>query len=613
MTNPMLSLGLILILGITAQLIAGRLRLPSILLLLIFGFIAGPVTGILDINALLGDLLFPIVSISVGIILAEGGLTLKLSDIRGVRQVIWNLNTIGAFVTWVLASFAAYHFLGFETDLALLIGAILIVTGPTVIGPLLRHVRPSPRVGSILRWEGILIDPVGATAAVLVFQAITMNNLREAIPATLGAIVMVLIVGGTFGYAFAKAVEISFSRYIVPDHLQNAVMLMAVVAAFVISEQVQHEAGLLTTTVMGIVLANQKSMPIRRILEFKETLTILLISALFILLSARLELEDFTNLGVGTLLFILALIFVVRPATVIVSSYRSELTFREKLFLMWMAPRGIVAASVASIFALRLEEMGHPQAHLLVPVIFAVIVATCALYGLTALPVARFLKLSQANPQGVLIVGAHSWAREMGKALQQLGHRVLLVDTNFTNLQVARSIGLQTHYGSAVGEHTHEALDLQGIGRVLSLTSNDEVNTLTDMHYSEIFGRGEVYQLAPKTSHTEKEEGVPRELRGRVLFNADCTFDALNKWFNKGAQIQTTVLTSTFNFEAFEKHHGKNAIPLFYANNNRNWQPITADAPPTPQVGQTLIWMILDPDKKPNELTPDLLEADTQE
>ncbi|MBE2270625.1 MAG: sodium:proton antiporter [Anaerolinea sp.] len=580
-------LALVIVLGITAQWLAWRIRLPSILLLLTFGFIAGPITGILQVDTVLGDLLFPLVSVSVGIILFEGGLALKFRDLRETGRVIRNLISIGALVTWGLTSLGAYLLLGLNPALAVQLGAVLVVTGPTVIGPLLRFVRPVGNVASILRWEGILIDPVGATLAVLVFNAILIGDLENALTPTIVTLVLTIIVGSLTGFLGARLLVFLMRRHLIPDHLQNPLTFMLVIGVFAASEVIQHESGLLATTVMGIALANQRHVTIRRIVEFKENIGVLLISSLFIILSARLNTATLAALDWRIVLFIAFMILIVRPLSVVVSSYRSRLSWKERAFIAWMAPRGIVAASVTSIFSLRLAEVGHPQADLLVPITFAVIVATCALYGLTALPLARWLGLTPTDVKGVLLIGAHSWARELAAALDKANQKVLLIDTNFDNVQAARLMHLNAHYGSAISE-VDEDLKLDGIGRVLALTANDEVNSLSALHFSETFGRAETYQLPVK-----KEDHVSRELRGRFLFNRDATFARLNDWFEQGAVIRATPLTKTFTYQDYRTMYGDAAIPLFLIDTATGRLLLfTVDAPLIPQPGHTVIALV---------------------
>lgn len=581
----------VIVLGIAAQWLAARLRLPSILLLLFVGFVAGPIIGFLHPDELLGDLLFPFVSVSVGIILFEGGLSLKLNELRQVGGVVRNLISIGALVTWVLASLFAYLILGFEWPLAIQLGAILVVTGPTVVIPLLRFVRPSGTVASILRWEGILVDPVGATLALLVFEFILKPSPNLGLTSTATSIALTILAGSVLGYLAGRFLELVLRRYWVPDHLQMAVALMTVVGVFVLSNQIQHESGLLATTVMGITLANQKSTSIRHLVEFKENLGILLLSSLFILLAARLELRVLTAVGLESLLFLVALILIVRPLTVWVSTLRTPLKWRERLFLIWMAPRGIVAASVASVFALRLVEAGYAQAEQLVSVTFIVIVGTCTFYGLTALPLARRLNLSQPNPQGVLLVGAHPLAVAIGHVIQSFGLRVLLVDTNADNLDDARRAGLETYHGNILSENTQEELDLQGIGYLLALTSNDEVNGWANYSFIPVFGRRNVYQLAPKVHPIVGDTALPAELSGRILFGNDLDYNTLTSRYENEGKLQVTELTSETSVNHIHPVVGEQPVELLVWDGSRLVIYAT-DRQFKPQAGQMMVRLV---------------------
>ncbi|MFN8450958.1 MAG: sodium:proton antiporter [Anaerolineae bacterium] len=582
----------VLVLGIAAQWIAWRIKLPSILVLLTFGFLAGPVTGFLHVDDMLGDLLFPIVSLSVGVILFEGGLSLKFADIRQTGRVIRNLITIGALTTWVLTAAAAYLILGLNAALAVQLGAVLVVTGPTVIGPLLRHVRPTGQVGSILRWEGILIDPVGATLAVLVFDAILVGDVQSAAGVTLVAILMTILVGGIAGLIGAGVLVAALRRYLLPDYLQSAFTLMLVVGVFAGAELFQSEAGLLATTVMGIALANQKIVTIRHIAEFKESVGVLLISCLFILLSARLEISALHSLGWNTVLFLIVMLVLVRPATVLISTFRSGLSWQERLFLSAMAPRGIVAAAVSSIFALRLALVGHPQAEMLVPVTFAVIVATCTIYGLSSLPLAHWLGLSQANPQGVLIVGAHDWARQIADSLRVARQRAILLDTNFGNVQAARLMGLEAYYGSATAD-VRDTLKLDGIGRLLAITSNNEVNALAAIHFIEDFGRAEVYQLPISRKEGQPEEAVSRELRGRLLFQPGCQLRGAEPPLLRGRGGQGDAAHARVRLPRVPSLYGSSALPMFLIDpTSRRLSVFATDGTLAPQPGQTIVSLI---------------------
>jgi NhaP-type Na+/H+ or K+/H+ antiporter len=588
-------LTLIVVLGISAQWLAWRLRLPSILVLLSFGFLAGPVAGILDPRAVLGPgLIQPLVSLSVAIILFEGGLSLRIADLRHIGAVVRNLISTGALVTWGLAALAARLFLTGEgpdgrlgVQVALLLGAILVVTGPTVIIPLLRHVRPRGRLEPILRWEGIVIDPIGATLAVLVFEAITASF---APGAAVWNFLVTMLMGGICGLTGAALLWFLLRRFLVPDFLQNTATLALVVGVFTMASSMWDESGIFAVTVMGIALANQRSVAVRQIVEFKENLQVLLISILFIVLAAGLEIEHLSRIDPGTILFLAALILVVRPAAVLISTFRSGLGKRERIFLAMMAPRGIVAAAVASVFALRLESHDPPiaDAALLLPYTFAVIVVTVAFYGLGAPLVARWLRLSESNPQGCVIIGAHAWARAMAAALRDAGCRVLLVDTNRDNLRAARMERLETFAGNALAAETLEELPLEGMGRLLALTPNDEVNALVALHFRDVFNRGEIYQLAP--AGAQKQAGaVPSHLRGRYLFGEGITFGKIQERHDAGAAIKSTQLTPEFTPRDFRARHGADALPLFYVSEGKRVTIVTRKRRVEPQVGQVVI------------------------
>lgn len=589
----LLGLASIIILGIGAEWLAWRIRLPSILLLLIFGFIAGSVTGFLKPDEMFGDLLLPIVSLAVAIILFEGGLNLKISELRRIGSVVRNLVTIGVLATWLIGGTAAFFLLNLELPLAILLGAILVVTGPTVIVPLLRHLRPSGQVGSILKWEGIVIDPIGAVLAVLVFEVIIASSAQEATALVITSLLKTIFAGGAIGAGGAIILILLLRSYRIPDFLHSAVTLTIVIGAFTASNLIQNESGLLAATVMGITMANQKSVSIRQISKFKENLSLILISSLFILLAARLNLDNLAQtIGLGSLGFVAVLMLIARPLSVALSTARSALSLKERLFLSWLAPRGIVAAAITSVFALRLVEAGYPQAELLVPLAFIVIAGTVAVYGLTATPVARWLGIAQPHPQGVLIIGAHTWARNIASALQAEGIKVMVADTNWASISTARMAKLPTFYGNILSQYALEEMELGGIGRMLALTSDSDFNSLAVLHFVDIFDRAQLYQLPLEGEKEGDKRTVSRHLRGRLLFGPDLTYGHLSRLFAGGATIKTTSLTEEFDYDDFQAHRASKTIPLFLISQNGNLTVFTTDNPPQPQPGQKLISII---------------------
>jgi NhaP-type Na+/H+ or K+/H+ antiporter len=595
----LISLASIVALGMGAQWLAWRLSMPSILLLLLAGFVAGPVTGLINPNDLFGELLFPVVSLSVAIILFEGGMSLRLNELQSSGRVIRNLVSIGALVTWFICSMAAIWIIGMPPTIAMLLGAILVVTGPTVIGPLLRVVKPSKEVGAILKWEGIVIDPVGATLAVLVFEAILAGELQAATAAIVEGVIRTILAGSLLGTLGAALIVLFLRRYWIPDFLQNPFVLMVVVTVFTMSNLVQEESGLLAVTVMGVVLANQSFVVIKDILHFKEDLRVLLIGSLFILLTARLQIDRITAVGLESLLFLGVVLFVARPASVMLSTMRSGLNWRERLFLAWMAPRGIVAASVASLFALRMFEAEIAGAEQLVPVTFVVILGTVATYSLTALPVARWLRIAQPNPQGVLIVGAHSLARVIGRALHEQNFPVLLIDTNAANCEVARAMGLPAFHGSILDPEIHNAMSLGGIGRLMALTANDEVNALAALEWSDVFGSVEVYQLTPHRDVDLSPSQVSQSLRGRQLFRRGMTYTHIMGRMNRGAQVTTVVVDEAIERSSKQESPEYVGVPLFVINEDRTLTIVTSRRPLNLRVGQKLIKLVDTADQEP--------------
>ena len=594
-TDFLVALTLIVVFGTGAQWLSWKLQLPSILLLLASGFLAGPVLQLIEPDELFGDMLFPFVSMSVAIILFEGSLSLKMSELRDIGPVLAYILSIGVFITWGLAALAAYFVLQFSAFASILLGAVLVVTGPTVIGPMLRQIRPVGQVGPIARWEGIVIDPIGAVLAVLVYEAhapLLEESVNQGTWIVVRSLFLTILIGGVFGFVAAKIVAWVLKRHAVPDHLESLVTMLFVLASFTASNVCQAESGLLAVTLMGVVLANS-GVSLKHILEFKESLSLLLISGLFILLAARVELSSFSDLGWRGIVFVGIIILIIRPIAIHASTIGSTLNWKERMFLSWLAPRGIVAAAVSSVFAFHMGEEGQN----LVPATFLVIVGTVVVYGLTAFPFARRLGLASSNPQGVLVVGANPLARAIGNALQESGITVLLADTNRWNISTARMEGLRTSNVNVLDEESTNSIDLGGIGRLLALTPNDEVNAMCAMHFSELFGRANVFQLSP-WRRAEKQEHIAAHLRARILFGEEDSYWRLLERIESGAIIKTTKLTDEFDFEQFQQMYGTDIVPMFVVQNDR--LSIVDMSGSEPKPGQKLIALV---DASPEEST----------
>jgi NhaP-type Na+/H+ or K+/H+ antiporter len=626
-----LALLLIAVLGVGAQFLAWRVGLPSILLLLAFGFAVGPGAAltlgqpILDPDPLFGDLLFPLVGLCVGLILYEGGLTLRAREIKGVSRVVFMLVSVGALVTWGIAALGAYFLLDLSLELSLLLGAILIVTGPTVVGPLLQHIRPSGQSGPVLRWEGIVIDPIGAVAAVLVLETLLAGNPAEAPVEVILALVRTVVVGGGLGLLSAGVLVVFLDRYWIPEQLQNPVSLMLAVASYTVSNMLQAESGLLATTVMGVALANQRRVDVRHILEFKENLRTLIIASLFIVLGARITPDDLRMVDWSRAAgFLAVLVLIARPVSVWISTIGAGLSLKERLFMSWMAPRGIVAASVSSVFALSLAEARpESQATILVPLTFSVIVGTVCVYGLTASFVARALGVSDQDPQGLLVIGASPVARSISAVLKRHGVTVHLVDTNRGNVTAARMANLGVSYGNVLEDLFFEELDLRGVGRVIAMTPNDEVNTLALQRFEHRLGKANLYRLParPEKKEKAKTKTAPAETTpaksapartgpapspsvdadpgrsatvttGRRLFNSSIDLSLLEKRLASGWVIKATSISAEFTMQEYHTLYGDEAVPMFAISGEGDVQIAVAGKAMTAEPGSKVIALV---------------------
>ena len=561
--DPLVAIAFVIAVGVGAQWLAWRINIPSILPLLASGFLLGPVFKLIRPESLEGELLFPAVSLAVGLILFEGGLTLRFPEVKETRRVVFNLVTIGAIITWVGATAAAHYVAGISWELAFLFGALVIVTGPTVIGPLLRNVRPKATVANILKWEGILIDPLGALVAVIVFEFIVLAHNQEPFQQTIWLFSSFLLVGTVVGIVGGAFLMYLLRKRLIPDYLTNFMALATVFVVFALSNTLADESGLLATTVMGLFMANVKLPMIEGILSFKEDLTILAISLLFIILAARVELDALQQvLTLKSFLLIAALIFIVRPLNIFASTIGSKLALNEKLFLSWLAPRGIVAAAVTSLFASELSNKGIVDAELLIPLVFLVIVSTVVINSLTAKPLGWVLKVVEPDPQGFLILGSHSVARRIAHFLQDEGFRVLLADTNWSNIASARVEGLETYYGNPLSDQSEDELRLSEIGKLLALTSNDEANALTALKYAKEFGSEQVYQLKPSRADSGRIS-LSEGNRGRLIFYKGTTYLELRNLFRRGGELKKTQITENFTIDDFEEKYGDNYLPMF--------------------------------------------------
>jgi NhaP-type Na+/H+ or K+/H+ antiporter len=551
MHDNLFQLVFIFVLGAAAQWLSWRLRIPAILTLLISGLLAGPVLGYIDPNALFGELLFPLVSLAVAVILYEGGLDLQLSELRNKKGTIISLVSIGCLVNCLLVTALAYYLLGLNFHISLLVGGVLSVSGPTVVQPLLRFIRPKEPVHTILKWEGILIDPIGAVLAVLILEEILLDAHSQSYTAVFAGLAGTLIVGSAIGFVFGKFFIFIARRRTLPEELYNTCSLACLFAALHLANLCYKEAGLVSVTILGVVVGNSRHAAIRNIVSFKENLRVLLISALFIILAARVNLEHL-QVGFGEVFFLAGIIFIARPIAVFVSTAFQGLSFQERLFLSWMFPRGIVAAAVASLFAIELQRENIPGGDQVVTIVFLVILATVVLYGLTGSAVARWLGVSVEKPRHYLFVGINRFSISLAEVLQQHGVSFTLVDTNVEKVVGVRLFNFPSMQENLLTREGIEHVDVGLVDRAFVVTSNLEANSLLQKRLADILGHGRSYLTIPQEMTTSRETLDPEADR-QIFPSSKYSLNELIDLLQRGSLIQSFTVPESFSLTEFEE------------------------------------------------------------
>ncbi|MBH5321500.1 cation:proton antiporter [Aurantiacibacter sediminis] len=600
MESQALTIAIIGVLGIGAQWVAWRTGWPAIVLMLAAGFIAGPIFGyfgfrLLDPVGAFGDLLEPMVAIGVALILFEGGLSLDFRELKKYGSGVGRLVFVGAPVGWLIGSLAAYYIAGLVWPVAILFAGILIVTGPTVVIPLLRQSAVQQRPAALLKWEAIVNDPIGALCAVIAYEyfRVTVRDggtAFEVVPWIAGA----ALASGIIGWAAAKVIAWSFPRGYVPEYLKVPVLLVAVVGVFVLCNAIEHEAGLVAVTVMGIALANMHVSSLRSIHPFKQNIAVLLVSGIFILLSASLDLTELTYLnpltpsGFRLYMFLLALLFLVRPLTILISLLGSSVPWNERLFLAWIAPRGIVLVAISGLFALRMSDLGYGDGSILIGLSFAVVVVTIVAHGFTVNIVARLLGVKGASRPGVLIAGATPWTISLAEKLHELDTPVMIVDPSWQRLKPARSRGLPTYHGEILNEATEHNLDLTPFQSLVAATDNEAYNALVCAEFAPEIGTDKVYQLG-EGADEDDHRAIPASLRGRALFASGWGVDEVQQRQSEGWVFRYTKLSEQFNLEDALNTLPESADMLMLMKPNGELVFFTHAAAPEPQPGDSII------------------------
>ena len=525
-------LGLVLVLAVGSQLVARMLRIPALVVLLPAGFLAGIATSDVHPDNLLGSLYQPFVSIAVGVILFEGGSRLSFDEIPpGIRKTVVRFVIGGCLVTWLAITGTVALLYDVDSGVAFLIGAILVVSGPTVVLPLLAFIRPAGAVRALLKWEGVLVDPIGALLAVVVFAAVRSGNGWQpgALLIDLGVGAAAAAVGAPTLWLLLREVHRSAPRMVVPA------TLMVVVAVVVAADLIRDDSGLFAAVVLGIVVANQRSIDVgRSLFEFQETLVQLLVGVLFILVSSSVAPSEVRAVLPEALVLVAVMVLVIRPVVVALAMLRSSFTARERLFAAWLAPRGIVAGATASAFGPELAQKGVAGADKVLPIVFVAIFGTVVVYGLTAAPVARALGVAGLGRRLVLLVGGHRWARDLAVALTHTGVAVRMWVGPVDQQAAARNAGIDADRGRIMVDAISREAELEEVTDALLLTHDDDFNTLAAAELREELGHGHVFRLAP---HPSDPDLLPPSREAGILAGRSLTFEELDRQFAAGARL----------------------------------------------------------------------------
>jgi NhaP-type Na+/H+ or K+/H+ antiporter len=567
--SPMQAFAVVGAAGVGAQWLAWRFRLPAIVLMLAAGLFLGPVTGIFVPARDIGDIIPPMIALAVAVILFEGGLTLSFKKLADARPAVRRLVYIGAPLGWVLSSLTLVFVAGLGWESAIVFGGIMIVTGPTVIAPLLRQAKLTSRPAQTLQWEGIVNDPIGALVAVVALEIVLVRNTGvtwgEALAQLILGIGFAVVIGVVAGYLLVQA----FRRGWVPEYMKVPLLFVAVLGVFAGSDSLLHESGLLAVTVMGLVIANADLPSYHELHRFKEHATILLVSGVFILLAAGIEFDTLAQLDwLRAGLFVAAVVLVARPLTIMTSLIGSNLPMKERWLIALTGPRGVVLVAVSGIFAERLVAEGIDDGALIAPLAFVLVLVTVVLHGFTLAPIARRLGLTSGEKPGLLVVGGSVFATSLAKALEKADVNVLITDTNRDHLRTARAAGIQTFYGDILGEAAEHNVEFIAYGAILAASDNDAYNTLVATDLAPEFGRENIWQLA-RHKEDRARHALPTQLGGQTI-DGNRTLAQYLDLLAEGWIFRTTRLTEEYRLDDWREAR-EGAIPLAVVQSGELW------------------------------------------
>ncbi|TFD99719.1 cation:proton antiporter [Jeotgalibacillus salarius] len=581
---------LVVFLGILSQWLSWRIRMPAIVVMSVAGIIVGPLLGFINPEQEFGDLYGPIISMAVAIILFEGSLQLDFREIRDLGRPVFRIVTIGAFLAWILGSLTAHYIAGLSLPVAFVIGGLFIVTGPTVILPLLRQAKLKPRPAKILKWEGIIVDPFGVLLALFAFQiilffvdeSVTFANLLLFFGAAAFATILGWVLGRGMGWMFEKGY--------IPEFLKSPVLFAVVLFCFSVADEVMHETGLLSVTAMGMTMANMHISSISDMRHFKENISVLLISTIFIMLTASLQMETLLEIfNLRIIGYVVLMLIVVRPLSIWLSTIGTDLSWQERTLVGWIAPRGIVALTVSGYFASVLLDTGFEDAEILTALTFALVFATVVVHGFSIGLVAKKLKLANDDRPGMIIVGGNSFTRGLATVLQEVKVPVILVDSTWRNLAPARQRGVPTFHGELLSEQTEYRLDMTPYESIIAATSLDSYNALVCSTFTPSIGRKHLFQVSMEKNHDADLAGLRHTVGGRVLFNEKATLQELIRRVENGHAFRRTQVTEQYTYEQYKEEINGDDLLIGVLNKTGHFEPFVKDWEEVINPGDTLI------------------------
>jgi len=578
------------LLGIGAQWFAWRYRMPAIVVMSLIGLIVGPGLGLINPEETFGSLYDPIISVAVAIILFEGSLNLKFKELRGLGKPIFRIATLGAFIAWILGSLTAHYMAGLHWAVAFVIGGLFIVTGPTVIMPLLRQSKLRPRPAKILKWEGIIVDPIGVLLAVFAFEIISYLTAENPDGWALLIFFAAAIFSAIFGWGCGRVNAWLFDSGYVPEFLKSPMVFVTVILCFAFPDEIIHGTGLLSVTAMGMTLANTGTSSVADMQHFKEDISILLISAIFIMISASLKVETLLQIFSPNIIgYVILMMFAVRPLSIFISTIGTRLSLNERSLVGWIAPRGIVALTVSSYFASILADAGYEDAELLLALTFGLVIFTVIAHGFSIGPLAKRLNLSMEGRPGTLIVGSNPFTVELAKSLQKSDSPIIIVDSSWKKLRYARQAGIPFYHGELLSEQTEYNLNTIPYEYLLAATDYDSYNALVCTTFMPEYGRANVFKMSPYEQLGASPSELLDKVGGRILFQEEISLDDLIQKTREGFIFRQTTITTQYSYEQYKDEKDDSTVFLFLIKPSGQIKFYSEEMRTIPGAGDTIV------------------------